>query len=282
MWLLQRWERNFGWDRAAAIARANNDPSPLDFRATGNSFEIDSLANVQMCSFASGCWTGSDARELARLADIGKIYLQDEASQLVGNAVLSAAGHRVLDVCAAPGSKTTQISVRLPADSFIAAGDVHFRRIEFLRENCERQSARSVNLVQYDAESALPFALESFDTVLVDAPCTGTGTIRQNPEIRYFAGPDDPLDLSSKQLLILRNASKMVSRGGTLFYSTCSLEPEENEDVCRAFMAAEPGFVAARPDVPARFLQGTGFARTFPDRDGLDGFFIAAFHRIDQ
>jgi len=149
----------------------------------------------------------------------------------------------------------------------------------FLRENCRRQGVDFVNIVQYDAERALPFADQAFDTVLVDAPCSGTGTIRHNPEIRYFLQPEDFAELQNKQLRILKNASKLVTRGGTLIYSTCSFEKEENEAVCEAFLRDTADFRLVKPNVPERFLTERGFARTFPQRDGMDGFFVAEFDR---
>jgi len=129
------------------------------------------------------------------------------------------------------------------------------------------------------ATQPLPFERASFDTVLVDAPCSGTGTIRRNPEIRYSLTPDDLAELQNKQLAILNNASKLIKTGGLLVYSTCSLEVEENENVAAAFLTQNAVFVAAKPSVPEVFLTSEGFARTRPDRDAMDGFFIAHFVR---
>ena len=159
------------------------------------------------------------------------------------------------------------------------AGDLHFSRLKFLKENCLRQNIDFVNIVNYDAENSLPFADGSFDAVLIDAPCSGTGTIRHNPEIRYFLEPKDFEELSGKQLRILENASKLVKRGGTLIYSTCSLEPEENESVIENFLKTGNEFEKTAPNVPAQFLTGRGFARTFPSSDNMDGFFISSLVR---
>ena len=113
----------------------------------------------------------------------------------------------------------------------------------------------------------------------MDAPCSGTGTIRHNPEIRYFLDPSDFDKLSGKQLRILRNASNLVRKGGRLLYSTCSLEREEDEDVAEAFLASDPRFSKVSPDLPDHFLGPKGYARTFPHRDRMDGFFVAEFVR---
>jgi 16S rRNA (cytosine967-C5)-methyltransferase len=136
---------------------------------------------------------------------------------------------------------------------------------------------RDVNILQYDAESALPFADGVFDTVLIDAPCSGTGTIRHNPEIRYSLEPADFAVLGNKQLRFVQNASELIRPGGRLIYSTCSLESEENEQVCEAFLERAPEFSKRKPNVPDRFIDDDGFARTLPYRDNMDGFFIASF-----
>jgi 16S rRNA (cytosine967-C5)-methyltransferase len=204
---------------------------------------------------------------------------------MVANAVGPPAGGKFLDVCAAPGSKTTSIAGRFrreQARTLTVAGDRYDGRIRVLRANCDRQGVGDVRIVQYDAEAELPFADGAFHSVLVDAPCSGTGTIRHNPEIRYRVAPADLEELPRKQLSILRNASKVVEPGGELIYSTCSLEPEENEAVCRLFLDEEPDFAAVRPRVPERFMTADGFGRTFPHRDGMDGFFIAAFRRTQE
>jgi 16S rRNA (cytosine967-C5)-methyltransferase len=120
-----------------------------------------------------------------------------------------------------------------------------------------------------------------FDTVLVDVPCTGTGTIAQNPELRYFLEPSDFERLANKQLRILENASKCVKPGGRLIYSTCSLEEEENEGVANRFADSTPGFRSEPPRVPGRYLSAGRYARTVPYRDGTSGFFLAAFRRSD-
>jgi 16S rRNA (cytosine967-C5)-methyltransferase len=185
-------------------------------------------------------------------------------------------------VCAAPGGKTTQVArkYRGIAGTLTVAGDLHESRVKLLQSTCERQKLDLVKIAQYDAENALPFADETFDTVLVDAPCSGTGTIRHNPEIRYLLRPDDFAKLAAKQRAILRNASCLVRRGGQLIYSTCSIQTEENEDVIRGFLQESPAFSLRQPGVPGRLLTDDGFARTFPHRDSTDGFFIAVLDRL--
>jgi 16S rRNA (cytosine967-C5)-methyltransferase len=125
----------------------------------------------------------------------------------------------------------------------------------------------------------LPFADASFDRMLVDAPCSGTGTLRRNPEIRWRITADDIDELSTKQTQILVSASAAVRAGGRLVYSTCSIEPEENEQVVENFLREHEDFRRALLDVPAELQTETGAIRTWPHRGGADGFFVAAFER---
>ena len=225
---------------------------------------------------------GASSSSLLRaLASEGAIYLQDEASQLVAHVVGAQAGERVLDVCAAPGSKTTQIAALANDKAFVVAGDIYPRRLRTLGESAARQNLKNVQLIVYDAELApLPFATDAFRRVLVDAPCTGTGTLRHNPEIRRRITHAGIAELATRQRRILAHAAQAVSPGGRLVYSTCSVEPEENEDVVSAFLEAHPAFELIRPDVPKHLLTTEGTAaRTWPQRDGTDGFFVAAFEK---
>ncbi len=151
--------------------------------------------------------------------------------------------------------------------------------MQILQANGRRQGAANVEILRYDAAKDLPFADESFDVVLLDAPCSGTGTIRHNPEIRYFLAEQDFAELSDKQLTILKNASKIVKKNGRLIYSTCSLEREENEAVAERFLEENRDFVKVPPKVSERFLTAEGYARTFPPTDKTDGFFIAEFEK---
>jgi len=289
-WLVERWTKQFGMEETEKLAVANNETPQLVFRLTKKSDEktIETLKKLDLeiseSIVVSSTWKVLKSNEILHLyADEGKIYFQDEASQLVVQAVRLQADKNFLDVCAAPGSKTTQINYELQNTNYelqnFVAGDRYLHRLRVLRQTCERVGAENVKIVAYNAEKNLPFAAESFDTVLVDAPCSGSGTIRHNPEIRYFLRAEDFTELAAKQLKILENASKVVKTGGRLIYSTCSLEREENEMVSGEFLAAQTHFEKVLPALPERFLTGEGFARTFPQNDKTDGFFIAVFEK---
>ncbi|MCA1567200.1 MAG: 16S rRNA (cytosine(967)-C(5))-methyltransferase RsmB [Acidobacteria bacterium] len=295
-WLVERWIKFFGAVEAESFARANNRTPPVAFRVNPGRAKVDEViarlhaegVAVRPSEVASGAWrveasgggAAAAATQLRALTSEGAIYTQDEASQLVAQVVGLREGERVLDVCAAPGSKTTQIAASAGEGAFVVAGDLHGHRLRVVRESAARQGLENIQTVAYDAEDApLPFAAGAFRRVLVDAPCTGTGTLRHNPEIRWRITTADIAELAARQRRILSHAARVVGVGGRLVYSTCSVEPEENEEVVGAFLEAHPAFELIRPDVPGRLLTREGAARTWPQRDDTDGFFVAAFER---
>ena len=225
---------------------------------------------------------GAGGAALRALVDEGLIYMQDEASQLVAHVLGARAGERVLDVCAAPGSKATQIATMTGDRASVVAGDMYEHRLRVVKESLARQGSESVRPVILNAEASLPFADETFDRVLVDAPCTGTGTLRHNPESRWRLRPGDIAELAVRQLKILAEASRVLRRAGRLVYSTCSVEREENEEVLAAFLNAHPHFRLARATpAPEALVLPSGAARTWPHRDDVDGFFVAALERLE-
>jgi 16S rRNA (cytosine967-C5)-methyltransferase len=286
-WLIEKWSEQFGFAEAEKLARENNETPKLVFRLTSKSDEstVHTLKKLGLeiseSEIVRAAWQVSNSSEILQLyAADGKIYFQDEASQLVAQTVRLKEVESFFDVCAAPGSKITQIqNSRFKIQNLMIAGDFFEHRVKFLRANCCKQNADFIEIVRYDAENALPFAEESFDAVLVDAPCSGTGTIRHNPEIRYFLREDDFSELAGKQLRILGNASKLVKTGGRLIYSTCSLEREENETVAEKFLAENKDFEKITPEIAERFRTTENYARTFPPTDKTDGFFIAVFEK---
>ena len=281
-WLIDRWAAQFGRESAVLIAAANNRKPPTAFRLLsdepGLKAEVERFARNS--EYVDGCYisTGPDSRVL-EMSSEGKIYLQDEASQLVASTIKLGNGDRFLDVCASPGGKTGLVSRNNTAASVIA-GDVTGSRIELLKQNCERQGISVGGIVRYDAARRLPFEMGSFNQVMVDAPCSGTGTIRHNPEIRYFLREVDLSTFAEKQLAILISASEMVRPGGFITYSTCSLEFEENECVAGRFLEQSRSFEVQPTLLAKKFVTKEGFARTWPHRDNMDGFFIARFRRL--
>jgi 16S rRNA (cytosine967-C5)-methyltransferase len=287
LWLIKRWAESFGLEETEKFAAANNEVPPVAFRLVHAREEEQVLsqlsaagARVVPSGIAPAAWRVEGATPLVReLARLGRIYLQDEASQLVAHVLDARPGEHILDACAAPGSKTTHIASRAPDGALVVAGDLHEHRLRLLLASTARQGLKNVRAVSHDASHALPFPDRTFDRVLVDAPCTGTGTLRRNPEIRWRITAEDIQVLQKRQLRILRNAARTLRPKGLLVYSTCSVEPEENEQVVAAFLQRENEFRGIKAPVAAGLQTEAGAARTWPHRDGVDGFFIAALER---
>jgi len=284
-WLVERWIKAFGVDEAAEFCRANNEPPPTAFRFTarGQGDEVlDELrsagAELAPSKVSPDAWRVTRPPAVLRpLVDRGAIYMQDEASQLLAHVLDAQPRDRVLDVTAAPGSKATHIAVLAPQVNVIA-GDIHLHRANTMQRLAAKQGAR-IHALLYDATRDLPFPKRSFDRVLLDAPCSGTGTLRRNPEIRYRLKTEAIAELSRQQRSMVANAAKVVRNGGRLIYSTCSVEPEENEHVIANFLAEHFEFVKVGPSAPKELVTSEGFVRTWPHRNGCDGFFIACLER---
>jgi 16S rRNA (cytosine967-C5)-methyltransferase len=291
VWLIQRWVQAFGFDETAAFARANNHAAPTAIRLTAKASRDkgaaervlqnlrDAGTEVIVSQIAPDSWRVTGVSNVVReIANDGLIYLQDEASQLLAHLLNVEPNQRVLDLTAAPGSKATHIAALAPS-AMIVAGDVHPQRVETMRRLAAKQEAH-INVLVHDATKPLPFPDASFDRVLLDAPCSGTGTLRRNPEIRYRLRPDDISDLAEQQKQMLACAAAAVRPGGRLLYSTCSVEPEENEQVVDHFAANNPSFKRVGLSITSSaFILPPSFLRLWPHRQGSDGFFIAAYER---
>ncbi len=288
LWLIERWVAHWGLEHTASFAQANNEPPPVSLRIVNSKLNQPAVlarfesAGVEILpsTFAAGAWrTKRAAVVLQEFAGSGLIYVQDEASQLVAEVLDARPGDKVLDVCAAPGSKTTNIADRLRDGGLVVATDLYEHRLRTVQATAATHGLSNIRCVAVDARDGLPFGEAIFDRVLVDAPCTGTGTLRRNPEIRWRISSDDIAELAERQLKILISASLWVKPGGSLVYSTCSVEPEENERVVSRFLGRTSNFVPASLAVNSKLITESGAARLWPQREGSDGFFIAAFTR---
>jgi 16S rRNA (cytosine967-C5)-methyltransferase len=288
-WLIERWINAFGFDEAESFAIANNNPAPMAFRFTARVrdaeqrneifSELVAAGSVTPSAVSPDSWRVSGAQPLVRkLVNAGVIYLQDEASQLVAHLLKAERGQMVLDVAAAPGSKATHVAMLAP-DATIIAGDFYAHRISTMRALALSQKA-AISTVVHDAIRSLPFREASFDRVLLDAPCSGTGTLRRNPEIRWRLQAEDFAELAAQQEEMLAQAAKLVRWGGRLIYSTCSVEIEENEAIVNDFLANHPDFARIELDAPRDLQTEAGDIRTWPHRQGVDGFFVAALGRL--
>ena len=287
-WLVERWVAFFSHDIAQKISEHDQRVPSTALRLS--SPEDEALLTAQGIQLAPGSLMATARTVIA--GDItatqsfreGKIAIQDEGSQLV--AALVGKGRRILDCCAAPGGKTAAMATRLP-EAEIVATELHPHRTMLLRRLAPQQN---VEVITADA-LGLPYGAD-FDRVLADVPCSGTGTLARNPEIKWKLKLEDLLDLQTRQVAILKAAMRHVAPGGRLVYSTCSLEPEENEQVIAACIPnSDFKIIPVRTEL--QHLQESGdlvwknidelisgdFLRTIPGVHPCDGFFAAVLER---
>ena len=289
-WLAERWLDRVGLARAEAWMLFNNEPAPLTIRSnplrTTRDELLVRLAEVGVEAHAARFAPDGivlDKGNLREEAPRGEFVMQDEASQLVALLAGAEPGPLVLDTCASPGGKATAMAMTLGIGERLIACDVRERRMALLQRTVAASGALNVRLVQADVTRPLPFRPD-FSTVIVDAPCSGLGTLRRDPDIRWRRSPDDLPALAAAQQTMLANAAGMVRPGGRLVYATCSSEPEENEAVVDAFLRERPDFTLldARASAPAPLvplLDPRGMLRTLPYEHGLEAFFAAALVR---
>jgi 16S rRNA (cytosine967-C5)-methyltransferase len=292
-WLAERWYDRLGFDMAEQWMLFNNNAAPLTLRANLLRIPPDELRlqletvgiSVVPGRFAPDALVVQSGQPLRdSRVDRGWFVVQDEASQLVALLAGAQPGRLVLDTCASPGGKTTAIAAALTAGGVIVASDVRDRRMGLLKRTVKATGASNVVLVQADVLSPLPFRTP-FDCVLVDAPCSGLGTLRRDPDIRWRRRESDLHALADSEWRMLQNAAEVVAPGGRLIYATCSSEPEENEAVAARFLESAPQFssVDARlthPSLPATVVDDRGHFRTAPDQHGLEAFFGAVFQKL--
>jgi len=285
-WLVERWRSRHGFEAAEAWCRFNNSAAPLTLRANRLRTTREELAatlaaagvETDPCRFApDGLIVRSGNPLLTPIASEGLFIVQDEASQLVGAMAAARSGERVLDACAAPGGKTTGMAADMGDRGLLVACDVRPKRVRLLTETVRAAGARSVRVVQANAAEPLPFG-EVFDMVLIDAPCSGLGTVRRDPDIKWRRVPDELGSLASLQTRILESAAAVVRAGGRILYSTCSSEPEENDEVVERFLGGLGRFRLVPLSFPAapELIDSTGCFRALPFRDGLEAFFAAS------
>lgn len=299
-WLVERWLADYGADETAALLRANNEAAPTVLRVNRLKNEPAALLarlHASDCSAVPTAYSpvglrldaGTALDALPGHAE-GCFTAQGEASQLVGFLVDPRPGERVLDACAAPGGKTTHLAELMNDQGTVVALDPHPRGVERIRRAAQRLGLSIVEAHVADATTWVPDQAAAgsphgcFDRVLVDAPCSGLGTLRQHPEVKWRRSPVDIGDLAHLQQQLLQRMAGLVRPGGILVYATCTLSAAENEDVLAAFLQRQPAFQVddARSVLPVSaqtLVGGDGVLRTFPHRHDVDGFFAVRLKR---
>ncbi|WP_322521545.1 RsmB/NOP family class I SAM-dependent RNA methyltransferase [Guyparkeria halophila] len=293
------WTVRFNLDPAAAaqwqawqpdapetLARALDARAPVDLHANPRHGDrdalIDELAGAEIeARGIAGLPLGVRLERPARLTrlpafEAGGFEVQDAGSQWVVRALQAQPGERVLDLCAGAGGKSLGLLDEARGQLRLTACDLHPERLDRLRTRTQRHGDTTLELRALDATQALPADLAGFDRVLIDAPCSGSGTWRRHPELRGAAIDWD--GLAETQCQLLERGSQATRPGGRLVYATCSLWPAENEAIVEAFLARHPSWTATRPTLeglPDDAVTPDGWVRLRPDRHGCDGFFIA-------
>ncbi len=268
--LLTRWNAAFGPDATQRLCAWNNQPAEVHVRANGLRVTPGELLRSAPDAEPSPAHPlAIKVRQLPfSWITHGLCYVQDPSTLMACDLLAPQPGDFVLDACAAPGGKTTYLAQLMRNEGRIIACDLYESRVARLRENLTRLGVTNTRALQHDCmQAGPPLAPASFDRILVDAPCSNTGVIRRRVDVRWRLTDEDFLRMPAQQLALLRRTATLLKPGGTLVYSTCSLEPEENERVVEQALAAIPGL---------RFLESR---RMLPFTDAVDGAFAAKFTR---
>ncbi len=280
-WMVKRWIARFGKDEARLLAVANNSMPPLVLRTNTLRISRDELLrglaekkmSAEPARFSpDGIVIGKETSYQDLSSFYGLFAVQDEASQLISYLLAPKKGERVLDACAAPGGKTTHIAQMMEDAGELIAVEKDSQRILKLEESISALGVASAKTIRADIRELKDIG--TFDRILLDAPCSSTGVIRRNPDVKYRHTLQDIAQFGKKQTELLKAVSPLLRKEGRLVYSVCSIEPEEGEQVIRDFLKTTHEFrmIDADQEFMKPFVKN-GFFRTFPHKDNMDGFF---------
>ncbi|MCQ2373110.1 MAG: 16S rRNA (cytosine(967)-C(5))-methyltransferase RsmB [Phascolarctobacterium sp.] len=284
-WLVKKWIQQFGREATEKLCAFNNTPAPVCLRVNTLVADREALmGNLKEAGAEvhASKWSkdGIVCDRLPALNDVfaklkHDFYIQDESSMLVAEILAPQPGEKVVDMCSAPGGKTTHIAQVMGDQGEIFAGDIHEHKVKLIEENASRLGITIIKAQQRDASVFDEFLAGKADRVLVDAPCSGLGVLRRRAEARWRKTRADIRPLPKLQLEILENGARYVKQTGLLVYSTCTIEPSENHYVIAAFLEKHPDWEYAGVKHP---LSGEILdeLQLLPQVDGIDGFFICA------
>lgn len=289
-WMLENWIQAFGFEKTEQIARQNNVAPPQTIRVNTMKISIDDAIQalesegftVRKGILPESLHVAGKTAATSALFASGQFTIQDESSMMPAHALQLEKGMTVLDMCAAPGGKTTHIAQLLDNTGHITALDLHENKLKYIHENAERLGFTHISTVAADARQAQEvLEQKQFDRILVDAPCSGYGVIRRKPDMKYAKKPQDAERLATIQLAILNEAYSLLSPGGILVYSTCTIEPTENDEVIDAFLQTHQDMQElSLPDVFTALPHGAAKVghQVLPYPDG-DGFYVVALQK---
>ena len=291
-WLVEKFIADFGEDAVGPLLASFQKVPPLSVRFNRlktTSQELKQLLQEQGIGVTDGlysdlalCLTRTGGVSHLEAYKDGLFTVQDEAAMLVATVLDPRQGERIWDVCAAPGGKTTQIAELCNNDAEILATDVHAHKIDLIQSACKRLGITCVNAMQNDATADCK-KLGTFDRVLVDAPCSGLGILKRKTDIRHIRTMEDLKALTEIQSAILNNVCSAVKDGGVLVYSTCTINPDENEGVVNSFLKSHPEFVLedVNQTLPASVRSKEKCLTLLPHIYDCDGFFIARMKKVN-
>ncbi|HBF36560.1 MAG TPA: 16S rRNA (cytosine(967)-C(5))-methyltransferase RsmB [Firmicutes bacterium] len=296
-WLVERWLKRFGEERTEQILQVNNEEPPLTLRFNQyqglinhvlDDFDQAGIKYTMGLILPEAIQIKSLSGPLDKLASFqsGKLFVQDESSMLVAHLVDPQPGETIVDLCAAPGGKSTHLAELMGDQGKIWSIDDHPHKIDLIVQNAKRLKLQNICPYLADARNFKIPGGGFADAVLVDAPCTGTGVLRRRVDARYRRQPEDIETLVAIQREILRNASRLVRPGGRLIYSTCTLEPEEDQEQIQWFLSKHPDFETVDfgkflPEMHVRYLDDPWekWLTILPISGGGDGFFMCRMER---
>lgn len=292
-WLVRRWVERFGVDETLLMAKVNSETPHVTLRVNPLRADAETMARelreegfcIEPSSVAPGALRVRGSAHLVETAAYrrGGVSIQGEGSMIAGLLVGPPPGARVVDMCAGTGGKTTHLAQIMGNQGQILACDTDGRRLAVLRGECVRLGIGIIEPRRQDARTLAP--TQDYDACLVDAPCSGTGSLRRRPDIRWRRKEEDIASLAQLQRELLTAAAGLVSGAGWIVYCTCSLEPEENEQMAEEFLSARPEFraVECRPFLPMLgpqdFVMDGKAVLLLPHRYGTDGMFMMRMQR---
>lgn len=293
-WIVKKWLEDYGFEFTEQLLTSNNEVPHFTIRANRLKTDREALKMIleqEGIECSEGLYNpealyikGTSSIEEKQSFKDGLYQIQDESSMLIGHVLDPKAGELIIDLCSAPGGKTTHAAELMDNKGIIIARDVHKHKLDLIQQSCHRLGIDIVKTQLFNAKDLDETLVEKADRVLLDAPCSGLGVMRRKPDLRWKKNPDNFVELAKLQLQILETSAKYVKPQGVLVYSTCTMNRSENIDVVEGFLKANQDFYMEdlTDYIPKNLKSQTkskGYVEIFPNIHGIDGFFIARLRR---